>query len=200
MKWVGKIKMACLNLYHYAVGYTPYPSETSKVRHKVIKYCEGYGCDIGFGGDKIKKENCVGIDMARPYAKTGDESVDIACWVGKEPIPVLDNTFDYVYSSHLIEDFGDTAAILKEFVRVLKHRGNLILVFPDQHKYEQHCKQTGQSLNKSHVHADMDLWFILDVLVKNRIARMDQLLYYCEPVNKGDYNVIVVLKILKQIL
>ena len=32
-------------------------SETSKVRSKILAYCNGYGCDIGFGGDKISKIN-----------------------------------------------------------------------------------------------------------------------------------------------
>ncbi|RWZ90731.1 MAG: hypothetical protein EO766_00795 [Hydrotalea sp. AMD] len=32
-----------------------YPSETAKVRNWVLPYCVGKGCDIGFGGDKVKK-------------------------------------------------------------------------------------------------------------------------------------------------
>ena len=73
-----------------------YPSETSKVRHLVLKYCVGKGCDIGFGGDKVVKQNCLGIDYAKPYAYTGKDKVDIPCNVGSEPVPVADNTFDYV--------------------------------------------------------------------------------------------------------
>ena len=89
-------------------------SETSKVRSLVEKYCLGYGCDIGFGGDKIMKINCDGIDYATPYTKTGVDKVDIACDLFKESLPVQDNTYDYVYSSHLIEDFPDTTKMLKE--------------------------------------------------------------------------------------
>ena len=33
-------------------------SETAKVRSRVLAYCKGKGCDIGFGGDKIMKQNC----------------------------------------------------------------------------------------------------------------------------------------------
>src|SRR6478735_5409993 len=97
-----------------------YPSETSKVRHLVIDFCQGQGCDIGFGGDKIKKENCTGIDYAQPYAYTGKDKVDIACDVMNEKIPVADNTFDYVYTSQLIEDFTDTKQALEDFIRILK--------------------------------------------------------------------------------
>ena len=171
-----------------------YPSETSKVRHLVIGYCQGYGCDIGFGGDKIKKTECAGIDYAQPYAYTGKDKVDIPCDVMNEPIPVLDNTFDYVYTSHLIEDFTDTRAALVEFVRILKSGGNLILVFPDQRKYVEYCLKTGQTLNTHHVHEQMGLTFMhrclqqLPAISYTTIFESD-----CQI----DYNVVMVLTVIK---
>ncbi|HEX8460700.1 MAG TPA: class I SAM-dependent methyltransferase [Segetibacter sp.] len=171
-----------------------YASETSKVRHLVINFCIGYGCDIGFGGDKIKKENCVGIDYAQPYASTGKDKVDIACDVMKENIPVEDNRFDYVYSSHLIEDFVDTKAALTEFIRILKPGGNFILVFPDQPQYEKHCKLTGQPLNTHHVHKEMGLTYMLKEMDKFENLKYNVLYTSnCEV----DYNVIMVLHIIK---
>lgn len=172
----------------------PYTSETSKVRHWVIGYCTGKGCDIGFGGDKIKKEDCDGIDFAKPYAYTGEDKVDIACDLFSEKIPVPSGTYDYVYSSHLIEDFPDTSSILEEFIRILKNKGNLILVFPDQKKYEQHCLATGQPLNPHHVHSEMGLEFMLDKLkhvnnIRSRILFSSN----CEI----DYNVVMVCSIEK---
>ncbi|TAG12159.1 MAG: hypothetical protein EAZ41_04945 [Sphingobacteriia bacterium] len=92
-------------------------SETAKVRSRVLSYCIGKGCDIGFGGDKISKVNCVGIDLPQPYTTTGKDGVDIGCDVIREEIPVADNTFDYVYTSHLIEDFTDTKDALRKFIR-----------------------------------------------------------------------------------
>jgi ubiquinone/menaquinone biosynthesis C-methylase UbiE len=171
-----------------------YPSETSKVRHLVLDYCVGEGCDIGFGGDKIKKEHCAGIDFAQPYAHTGKEKVDVECDVIKDEIPVPNNTYDFVYTSHLIEDFEDTAKGLRKFIRILKPGGNLILVFPDQPKYEQTCARTGQPLNMYHVHKDMGEAFMLRVL--NGLPGIQYDLLYssnCEI----DYNVILVLKINK---
>jgi SAM-dependent methyltransferase len=170
-----------------------YPSETSKVRHLVEPYSTGYGCDVGFGGDKLKKDS-VGIDLARPYAQTGYDKVDIACNVIEEEIPVPDNTYDYVYSSHLIEDFEDTKDGLRKFIRVLKDGGKLVLVFPDQKKYEAHCRATGQPLNIYHKHADMGLNFMVQRLKEipdinfNILFQSD-----CEI----DYNVILVAQIHK---
>lgn len=172
-----------------------YTSETSKVRHLVINYCQGHGCDIGFGGDKIKKEDCVGIDYAKPYAYTGKDKVDIACDVMNEKIPVGDNTFDYVYTSHLIEDFVDTAAALKEFIRILKSEGKLILVFPDQPLYEKYCQQTGQPVNIHHIHKEMGYDFMLAQL--DTIKDIEYKIEFssnCEI----DYNVVIVASIKKQ--
>ncbi|HVG13422.1 MAG TPA: methyltransferase domain-containing protein [Chitinophagaceae bacterium] len=170
-----------------------YPSETSKVRSLVIEFCKGYGCDIGFGGDKIK-EDAVGIDFTNPYANTGGDKVDIGCDVIKDEIPVPDNTYDYVYSSHLIEDFEDTGAGLRKFIKVLKHSGLLILVFPDQRVYEEHCRKSGQALNLYHKHADMGLTFMLDKLKALQEISFEILFSSNCAI---DYNVIIIAKILK---
>ena len=170
-------------------------SETAKVRHLVLEFCQGYGCDIGFGGDKVKKEDCIGIDYAQPYTTTGKDPVDIACDVMNEKIPVPDDTFDYVYSSHMIEDVKDTGSVLQEFIRILKPGGNLILVFPDQPKYEKYCRRRGQPLNMCHVHADMGLAFMQQRLKEIAGIRHTTLK---ESNCDIDYNVVMALKIDKQ--
>jgi len=174
----------------------PYQSETSKVRNVVLPYCEGLGCDIGFGGDKIKKTNCLGIDLATPYAFTGQDKVDVTCDLFKEKIPFPDNTFDYVYSSHLIEDFEDTTKTLLEMSRVLKNNGNLIIVFPDQIKYEAFCKLKNQTPNAQHIHKVMGLQFMIKCLEKLNSNNLSTNIIFSEDC-KIDYNVIIVCKILK---
>ena len=170
-----------------------YRSETAKVRPIVLPYCTGYGCDIGFGGDKIKKD-AIGIDLPSPYASAGTDSVDIACDVMKEPIPIGNDIFDYVYTSHLIEDFEDTLQGLNEFIRILKPGGTLILVFPDQQKYEETCKRTGQPLNQYHKHANMGLEYMKAMLNKSNLKEYEILL---ESNCEIDYNVVLVIKVLK---
>lgn len=172
----------------------PYASETSKVRHLVEPFCEGKGCDIGFGGDKIVKLNCDGIDLPMPYAFTGNDPVDIACEVGAESIPVPDCTYDYVYSSHLIEDFQDTTLILREFCRILKPKGRLILVFPDQVKYEKFCTDYQLWPNIQHKHPDMGMEFMLNALKQlSEYQFTVEFSSNCEI----DYNVIMVLKMIE---
>jgi SAM-dependent methyltransferase len=171
------------------------PSETSKVRHWVAPFCIGKGCDIGFGGDKIMKVNCDGIDFEQPYTNTGKDKVDIACDVIHNEIPVPDNSYDYVYTSHLIEDFVDTKDALRKFIRILKNGGNLILVFPDQPKYEVYCREMGVPMNPYHVHADMGHDYMLA-----RLQELPGITYDIIYSNNCeiDYNVVMVLRIHKQ--
>jgi SAM-dependent methyltransferase len=170
------------------------PSETAKVRHWVLPYCIGKGCDIGFGGNKIMKVNCDGIDLEQPYTYTGKDKVDIACDVINNEIPVGDNTYDYVYSSHLIEDFVDTSDALRKFIRILKNGGNLILAFPDQPKYAVYCKNLGIPMNPYHIHAEMGYDFMLGRLKTLPGISFETLfISNCEI----DYNVVMVLKINK---
>jgi SAM-dependent methyltransferase len=186
-----KIKGTLTRLFGIQFNYT---SETSKVRKWVLPFCEGKGCDIGFGGDKIKKIDCHGIDYPQPYAHAGKDKVDIPCDVINDEIPVADNTYDYVYSSHLIEDVPNTAMVLRKFIRILKSGGNLILVFPDQPKYEAICKRIGQPMNPYHVHADMGYDFMLQQL--NSLSDIKYKVLFssnCEI----DYNVVMVLQIQK---
>ena len=174
-----------------------HPSETSKVRKWVLPYCIGKGCDIGFGGDKVLKSNCDGIDFPQPYAYAGKDKVDIGCDVIKDSIPVPDNTYDYVYTSHLIEDFANTIDALQKFIRILKYGGNLILVFPDQPAYEIYCKDIGIEMNPYHVHADMGY-----IYMKKQLDALEGIQYQelfasnCDI----DYNVVMVLKINKAAL
>lgn len=171
-----------------------YHSETEKVRDIVIPYCQGYGCDIGFGGDKIKSD-AIGIDLPTPYTTVGGDKVDIPCDVINEPIPVVNDTYDYVYSSHLIEDLEDTLKGINEFIRILKSGGNLILVFPDQQIYEKVCRRRGQPLNQYHKHADMGLVYMKQVIRKADCKNFEILK---EIPCYLDYNVILVARIHKK--
>ena len=162
-----------------------------------MSYCNGLGCDVGFGGDKVKKEDCLGIDFKKPYAHVGEDKVDIPCDLSKDSIPVEDNYFDYVYSSHLIEDFEDTGRVLWDFIRITKGGGNVILVFPDQPKYEAVCNQTGQPLNQYHVHKNMGFNFMNNCLIE--LAKVNsfkfEILFSSDC--QIDYNVVMVIKISK---
>lgn len=146
------------------------PSETSKCRSRLAPYCVGYGLDIGFGGDPIT-EHAIRVDLAMPYSQVGQYPVQLGGDASKLNW-FRDGTLDFVFSSHLLEDFRDTITVLEEWLRVLKPSGRLIIFCPDEQRYRAHCIATGQPYNEHHVHEDFSLAFVrraLSALGQNRV-------------------------------
>jgi SAM-dependent methyltransferase len=139
-------------------------SETNKCRERLAPFCTGYGLDLGFGGDPITL-SAIRMDFPQPYTQVGKYpvqlggSADSLHWFG-------DDQLDFVYSSHLLEDFVDTEAILREWIRVLKPGGKLVTFCPDEQRFRKHCQQTGQPYNTAHVHEFFSLQFVKDILDK----------------------------------
>ena len=104
-------------------------SETSKCRNRLAPFCTGYGLDLGFGGDPITN-SAIRMDFPQPYTHVGDYPVQLG---GKaEELYWFNNSvLDYIYSSHLLEDFIDTEQVLREWLRVIKPGGKLIIFCPD---------------------------------------------------------------------
>ena len=166
-----KFTITALNRIFQTKGYRlvkvnrgSYTSETSKCRERLGKYLEGYGVDLGFGGDPIA-EHAVRVDQPLPYASTGLRPVQL----GGDATKLhwfQDEVLDFVYSSHLLEDFENTEEVLKEWWRVLKPGGRLIIFCPDEQVYRKHCAASGQTYNVMHKHADFSLAFVKRALAK----------------------------------
>jgi len=129
-------------------------SETSKCRERLKKYCVGMGLDIGYGGDPIVPE-AITLDLHKPYgAPAWNENKAPQNLKGdcRNLYWFRDNVFDYVFSSHLLEDFEleEMMDILVEWIRVIKIGGYLVLYLPDQQKYLAHCGKNGTSPNENH--------------------------------------------------
>ena len=131
-------------VYDVVQRHWPRRSETSRYRDVLAPFCAGHGVDIGFGGDPITP-TALRMDLPSPYTAVGKFPVQFAgdCrdlhWFG-------DDTLDFVYSSHVLEDFpaNETMSILREWTRVLRPGGRLILLLPDQQRYLAYCRRTGQ--------------------------------------------------------
>ena len=123
------------------------PGETSKARNRRIKegffdiYCIGKGLDIGFGGDLIT-ENADGFDFEH-----GD---------AQDLKSIADNAYDFVYSSHTIEHLPDPSMAIKNWFRVLKPGGYLIVYLPHRDLYEKK-KTLPSRFNPTHLN-----FFLLD--------------------------------------
>lgn len=154
--------------------------ETSKIRQRVQEWTFGKGLDVGCGLDKIALD-AIGIDLA--------------------PLPGVDYTldardlflfdrdyFDYVYSAHVLEDIPDPEDALREWLRVLRPGGHLILYLPHKDFYPNIGKP-GANPNHKHDFLPQDIIKILD-----RICSYD--LPVLEERHEGDeYSFLIVARI-----
>lgn len=139
-------------------------SETSKCRARLAPFCLGDGADLGFGGDPIN-DRAIRVDLPNQYGAVGNYPRQLRGTVEKLHW-FTDASLDYLYSSHVLEDFTDTEAIIHEWWRVLKPGGRLVIFCPDEKTYKAHCDRTGQYHNEHHVHADFSLTKVKDHLTR----------------------------------
>ncbi|MEM7352109.1 MAG: class I SAM-dependent methyltransferase [Acidobacteriota bacterium] len=127
-------------------------SETSKCRASLAPFCTGDGIDVGYGGDPIVP-HAICMDLETPYARYAKHPQHLH-GDARDLTWFADGSLDFVYSSHVLEDFEDTAAVLDEWLRVLGPGGRLVLYLPDEPTYREHCRQRGKPPNAHHIHDD----------------------------------------------
>lgn len=129
-------------------------SETSKYRHLSSGYCSGNGVDLGSGGDPVVPW-AISVDLPQSdfnRYNAGSNPSNSIHWEGDATeLPFKDNTLDFVYSSHLLEDFDDWKLVLSEWIRVLKPGGKLIVIMPDKRLWSEAIMR-GQPPNCAHRH------------------------------------------------
>ena len=104
--------------------------EVSKCRHRVVSYLKGRGLDLGCGNEKIAVD-AIGVDIKQ--TKGSNLVMDLT---ENDPLRIFsDSYFDYIFSSHLLEDFIATEAVLISWWAKIKPGGYLILYCPDADFY-----------------------------------------------------------------
>lgn len=130
-------------------------SETAKHLHETLPYLRGNGVDIGCGDDPVRPD-CIAIDFPQENYECyngGGATSKANLRAFADDLPFKDHTLDWVYSSHLLEDFdfSEWPAILGEWVRVLKPGGTLVILVPDAVKWAA-ALAAGQPPNCAHKH------------------------------------------------
>jgi predicted SAM-dependent methyltransferase len=165
-------------------------SETAAARPILAQYCTGFGLDMGFGGSAIVPD-AITFDMPKGYCPSLEGHKQILQGDCRNLSFLCDEVFDYIYSSHLLEDFSysELVPILKEWRRVLKKDGLLVTNCPDQQKFLRHCEATGQPLNLAHKEQDFSLANFRNVA--NQTGLWEEV--FVEP-NAGPYSFYIVLR------
>lgn len=134
-------------------------SETAAVRDILAPYCEGrFVVDFGAGGDRIVP-NAWAFDLPVPYTHVGDERQQLRGTITDLSM-FADGALDVAYSSHLLEDFTYEelrSQIVPQLRRILRPNGLLVTNCPDQQRFLDHCRRTGQGLNLAHKEASFAL-------------------------------------------
>ncbi len=106
------------------------------------KYFSGYGIDIGGAPDPLALYTELFPKIIK--VKTWDiEDGDAQYMEGVE-----DEVYNFVHSSHCLEHMIDPAVALKNWFRILKPSGYLIITVPDEDLYEQ--GEFPSTFNKDH--------------------------------------------------
>ena len=97
----------------------------------ITRFFVGQGIDIGSGPDPLSKYQYLFplMESCRDWDKKDGNAQHMA--------GVEDKAFDFVHSSHCLEDLDNPTEGLQNWLRILKSKGHLILVVPDKALYEQ---------------------------------------------------------------
>lgn len=131
-------------------------SETERYLSLTTHYCRGNGIDIGSGGKPVLS-TAIQIELSvETYAWYNSSNIPMFSpqWRGDNAcsnLPFKDGVLDYVYSSHLIEDFLDWIPLIKEWWRVIKPLGFLVVLLPDKKLWGE-AMLRGQPPNCQHRH------------------------------------------------
>ena len=109
--------------------------ESDKIAHLIVRYTRGHVLELGAGMRKTwphftSVDSCVAANGARP---TGIDIVQNC----KDLSLFGDKSWDAVFSSHLLEHFDpkEVPQVLKEWTRVLREWGYLVLYVPSANLY-----------------------------------------------------------------
>lgn len=100
-----------------------------------------YVCEIGPGGHPTPWEGPYeSLDHTEPgQPGTAGSEAGVVCTATRRgdmaDLPWGDETFDAVVARHVVEHSPDTLAVLREWRRVLRPGGRLVVVCPDQAAY-----------------------------------------------------------------
>lgn len=123
------------------------------------RYFTGNGIDVGAGGDSIgdSKDYFPGIVSVKAWDMSDGDGMLLES--------VADNTYDFLHSSHSLEHMVDVSITMKNWIRVVKPGGYLVIIVPEFEMYEKSIWPS--KYNNDHKH-----YFTMEV-VNQLISTLD---------------------------
>jgi len=108
--------------------------ESKKIVWEVAPYLRGQGLDLGAGMFKVLP-HVIAVDNGHHEAFGHNIQPDVRVKTAEKLDVFASSSMDFVFSSHLLEHIIDYKAALKEWWRVVKQGGYLVLYLPDEDEY-----------------------------------------------------------------
>src|SRR6187402_3113442 len=129
-------------------------SETERYRFLTAPMCKGVGVDIASQGMAVVPW-AISFDLPEAeflrYSNGAPPKGPIHLRGHADHLPFETGSLDFVYSSHLLEDFADWLPLLSEWTRVVKIGGIVIILVPDKTLWAA-ALAAGQPPNCAHRH------------------------------------------------
>jgi hypothetical protein len=135
-------------------------SETSKYRHLTVKYCYNDAgqsvtvLDVASQGDPVVPWAWQ-LDLPATefeYYSGGQKRRGIQLSGHADQLPIDDESVAVLYSSHFLEDVLDWRPVLREWTRVVKRGGKIVILLPDKGRWNYAVQHLGQPVNCAHRH------------------------------------------------
>jgi predicted SAM-dependent methyltransferase/ADP-heptose:LPS heptosyltransferase len=115
----------------------PTGNESAKIRWEIVNYTRGKGLDLGCGPWK-QFPHWIGVDNRKDSALFGQTmDPDVTVDTAEDLSLFASASLDFCFSSHLLEHipYERVPDTLKEWMRVIKPKGYLVLYLPDEDEY-----------------------------------------------------------------
>lgn len=171
------------------------PGETPKYRHLTAPYCMGCGVDIASQGLPVVPW-AISFDLPEPDFSTYSGGLPpkgpIHLRGYADKLPFESDSLDFVYSSHLLEDFTkeDRPNIVKEWARVVKPGGYIIILVPEVNAWNYSVNVLGQCPNCSHK-GEPELGEMTEIGDKLGLTLIIEAMTNCYP---HDYTILAVFR------
>lgn len=168
----------------------PQGAESKKIVWEVAPFLRGRGIDLGSGGFKILPQ-AISVDNMDHAAQFGHVyRPDIVCDAERLDI-FASQSLDWVFSSHLLEHIDDYKAALREWWRVVKQGGKLVLYLPHK-KFYPNMGQPGANPTHRHDFLPDDIVFAMTEIA-TQANQFD--LLECQDRNEDEeYSMLLVFK------
>lgn len=134
----------------------PQGNESAKIKWDIVPYTRGRGLDLGCGPKKAF-DHFTGVDNKHHAAQFGWEiHPDITVETCEKLDLFADKSMDFVFSSHLLEHIEQFEDALREWWRVVKVGGYLVLYLPHK-KFYPNIGQPGSNPDHKHDFVPKDI-------------------------------------------